>query len=56
MVAAGQLGGELGALLKEAGAKPVKMGPADLEVVGGIGSVNAALIKLLEDLLEKWLG
>ena len=56
MVAAGKLGGELRAFLEEAGAEPVKMGAADLEVVDGISSVNVTLVELSEYLLEKQLG
>ena len=56
MVAAGELGGELGAALQPSGAEPVKVGAADLEMVGGIGNVNDSFVKLLEDLLEKQVG
>jgi hypothetical protein len=56
MVAAGELGGELGAVLQPSGAEPVKMGAADLEMAGGIGNVNGSFVKLLEDLLEKQVG
>jgi hypothetical protein len=47
------VGGELGAFSEEAGAKPVKVGAADLELEVGIGDVNQPLIELLENLLEK---
>jgi len=56
MVAARKLGGELRAFLEEACAEPVKVSAADLEVVGGICSVNLTLVELLEDLLEKQVG
>ena len=56
MVATGELGGEPGAFLEEAGAEPVKVGAADLEMVGGIRGVNRPLIELTEDLLEKQVG
>ena len=46
----------MGAFAEEAGAQPVKVGAADLEMVGGIGNVNGSLVKLLEDLLEKQVG
>jgi hypothetical protein len=47
MVATRELGGELGALLEEAGSEPVEVGTADLEVVGGIRGVNLTLVELL---------
>ena len=53
VVAARELGDELGALLEEAGAEPVKVGPADLEVVGGISGINQPFIELAEDLLKE---
>ena len=56
MVAAGEPGGELGAVLQPPGAEPVKVGAADLEMAGGLGNVNGPLVKLLEDLLEKQVG
>ena len=56
MVATRELGGEPGAFLEELSAEPVKVGAADLEVVGGISGVNMALIELSEDLLEKRVG
>ena len=56
MVAAGELGGEVGAFSEEAGAEPVKVGAADLELAGGINAVDQPLIELLEDLLEKQVG
>ena len=56
MVAARELGGEVGAFSEEAGAEPVKVGAADLELEGGIGDVDQPLIELLEDLLEKQVG
>ena len=56
MVAAGEFGGELGAFLEEAGAQPVKVGAADLEMVGGISRVHQPFLELTEDLLEKQVG
>ena len=56
MVAAGEFGGEVGAFSEEAGAEPVKVGAADLELEGGISDVDQPLIELLEDLLEKQVG
>jgi len=56
MVAAGELGGELGAFPEEAGAEPVKVSAADLEVVGGIVGINMTLVELLENLPEKQVG
>ena len=56
MVAASEFGGEPGTLLEEAGAEPVKVGTADLEVAGGIRGVNMTLVELPEDLLEKRVG
>ena len=53
MIAAGELGGEVGAFCEEACAEPVKVGAADLELEGGISEVDQPLIELLEDLLEK---
>jgi hypothetical protein len=56
MVTPGKLGGELGVFPEKAGAEPVKMGAADLEVVGGISGINSSLIELTEDLLEEEVG
>ena len=56
MVAAREFGGEPSAFLEEAGAEPVKVRAADLEMVGGIGRVNITLGELAEDLLEKQVG
>lgn len=56
MVAAGELGGELGAFSEEAGAEPVKVGTTDLELERGLSDVDQPLIELLEDLLEKQVG
>jgi len=56
MVAAGELGDEVGAFSEEAGAEPVKMGATDLELEGGLGDVDQPLIELLQDLLEKQVG
>ena len=46
----------MGAFSEEAGAEPVKVGAADLELAGGISAVDQPLIELLEDLLEKQVG
>ena len=46
----------MGAFSEEAGAEPVKVGAADLELEGGISDVDQPLIKLLKDLLEKQVG
>ena len=56
MVAAGELGGELSAVLQPAGAEPVKVGAADLELAGGLREVDQPVIELLKDLLEKQVG
>ena len=56
VVAARELGGEVGAFLEEAGAEPVKVGAADLEVVGGVHDVNNPFIELVEDVLKKRVG
>lgn len=56
VVAARELGGESGAFLEEAGAEPVKVCPADLEVVGGIGGIYQPFLELTEDMLEKQVG
>ena len=56
MVAAGELGRELGTVLQPPGAEPVEVGAADLEMAGGISNVNGSFVKLLEDLLEKEVG
>ena len=53
MVAARELGGEVGAFPEKASAKSVKVAAADLELKGGISDVDQPLIELLEDLLEK---
>ena len=53
MVATREPGGEPGAFLEEAGAEPVKVGTADLEVMGGIRGVNVTLVELPEHLLKK---
>ncbi len=46
----------MGAFSEEAGAKPVKVGAADLELEAGLSDVDQPLIELLEDLLEKQVG
>jgi hypothetical protein len=56
VVAAGKLGGELGAFLEEAGAEAIKVGAADLEVVGSVCNVNKPFIELFEDVLKKRIG
>jgi hypothetical protein len=56
MVATGEVGGEPGALLEEAGAEPVKVSAADLEVQAGISGVNLTLVELPQYLLEKRVG
>jgi hypothetical protein len=56
MIATRELCSEPGAFLEVAGAEPVKVGAADLEVVGGISGVNVTLVELPEDLLEKEVG
>jgi hypothetical protein len=56
MVATRELGGEPSAFLEEAGAEPVKVSAADLEMVSGIGSVNITLVELPEDLLQIQVG
>jgi len=56
MVAAGELGDEVGAFSEEAGAEPVKVGATDLELERGLGDVDQPLIELLQDLLEKQVG
>jgi len=56
MIAAGELGGEVGAFPEEAGAQSVKLGATDLELEGGIRAVDQPLIELLKDLLEKQVG
>jgi|SRR5450432_1722108 len=56
MVAARELGGEPRAFLEEAGAEPVKVSAADLEMVSSLCSVNLTLVELPEDLLEKQVG
>lgn len=53
VVAPGELGGETGAFLEEAGAEPVKVSTADLEVLGGLNGVNVTLVELPENLLKK---
>ena len=53
MVATGKLGGELGVFPEKAGAEPVKVGAADLEVVTGISGINESFVELPEDLVEK---
>ena len=56
MVAARELGCESGAVSQPAGAEPVKVGAADLEMVDGISRVNITLVELPEYLLEKQVG
>lgn len=56
MVAAGELGGEVGAFFEETGAEAVKVGATDLELEGGIRDVDQPLVELLEDLPQKQIG
>ena len=56
MVASGELGGKVGTFSEEAGAEPVKMAAADLELEARISDVDQPLIELLKDLLEKQVG
>ena len=56
MIAAGELGGEVGAFAQEAGAQPVKMGATDLEEEGGLPGIHRSLVELTEDVLEKLVG
>ena len=56
MVAARELGGEVGVFSEKAGAEPVKVGAANLQMMGGIHGVNQSFIELPEDLLEKQVG
>ncbi len=56
MVTAGELGGEAGAFLEKAGAQPVKVGAADLELASGLRAADQPRAELLEDLLEKQVG
>jgi hypothetical protein len=53
MVATRELGSEPGSFLEKAGAEPIKVGTADLEVVRGIGGINLTSVKLSDYLLEK---
>jgi hypothetical protein len=53
VVAARELGGELGTFLEEARTEPVKMGATDPQKAGGISGVNSPCIELVDDLLEK---
>ena|SRR5208283_6217971 len=52
----GELGAEPGAVLQPASAEPVKVGAADLKEVGSLGAADLPVVKLLEDVLEKWVG
>ena len=56
MVAAREFGGEPGTLLEEAGAEPVKVGAADLEVVGSVHDVNHPFLEPFEEVLKKRVG
>lgn len=56
MVAAREPGGEVGSFLEKAGAKPVKVGAADLELRRCLRGIDQPLIELLEDLLKKQVG
>ena len=46
----------MGAFSEEAGAEPVKVGAADLELEGGVSDVDQSLIELIKDLLEEQVG
>jgi hypothetical protein len=46
----------VGSFSEEAGAEPVKVGAADLELERGISDVDQPLVELLKDLLEKQIG
>jgi hypothetical protein len=46
----------VGAFSEEAGAQPVKVCAADLEMTGGIRDLNQPLIELLENLQEEQVG
>ena len=56
MVAAGEPGGELWAVLQPAGAEAVKVGAADSELERGLRDVDQPFVKLLEDMLEEPVG
>ncbi len=56
MITAREFGCEPGAFLEESSAQPVKVSTADLEVMGGICSVDLTLVELPEYLLEKQVG
>ena len=56
MVAARKPGGELGALLEEAGAEPVKVCAANPELERGFGDVDQPIVELPEDLLKEQVG
>jgi len=56
MVATGELGGEVSAVLQPSGAESVKLSAFDLEVVGGIGGIDQSIIELLKDLLDEQVG
>jgi len=51
-----EMSAELGAVLQPAGAQPVKVRLADLEVPAGLDTVDLPFVKLLEDMLEKGVG
>jgi len=56
MVAAGELGSELGAVFKPTGPQSIQMRAANLEQAGSLGGVDLFFIKALENLLEKGIG
>lgn len=56
MVTTGGLGIEVRRGLEEADGEPVKVGAADLQMVGGLHGINRPFIELTEDLLEKQVG
>jgi len=53
MVAARELGGKSGAVSQPAGAEPVKVGLVDPKESGGCCAVDVAVVKLLQDVVEK---
>jgi hypothetical protein len=56
MVPTGESGTELGSLLQPAGAQSIKMCATDLEMVGGIRSVDLPFVELLDDSLKERIG
>ena len=56
VTATGELGAEFRAVLQPARAQAVKVRLADLEVLGGVCTVDLPVVKLLQDVLEKGAG